>query len=132
MKHAAMANLRKFETDPDWKVVGKRPKDFIKRLITVEANRITADQALKHSWFTNRHHGEIFELLYQQAVLDKWKPRPSAHSITVELEPASRPVPKLLTSAYLPVHEGDETRSGQQEKSTPAVTQSLMSELDIS
>ncbi|KAF2868529.1 kinase-like domain-containing protein [Massariosphaeria phaeospora] len=63
------------EYDLAWAVVGSRPKDFIKRLLVLrEENRLTATEALAHSWFSNECHAAEFEALYSRAVRD-WQPR---------------------------------------------------------
>jgi len=117
MKFAATSSLRNIETDPhsDWRRVGKRPKDFIKRLVTVEANRITADEALKHAWFTNDHHAELFDVLYERAVLDKWKLRPVVQPMTVQLNPIDVPANKVDDPGYFPINYGSEPQAAEKE-----------------
>jgi pheromone a factor receptor len=118
MKFAAMSSFRRIETDPhsDWRRVGKRPKDFIRRLVTVEANRITANEALNHPWFNNNHHAELFAVLYKRAVLDKWKPRPILKPITVQLDPIDLPAPKDDDSEYFPVRDGSDIQLEKEEE----------------
>jgi len=116
MKFAATSSFQRIEIDRDWKRIGKRPKDFIRKLVTVEANRITADQALNHSWFTNTHHTELFDVLYERAVLDKWKPRPVLDPITVELDPVDLPAAEVCTSEYFPARDGSASQHEEEEE----------------
>ena len=49
-------------------------KDFIKRLLVLdERARLTADQALKHGWFTGEKHKQPIETRYDQAIAG-WQP----------------------------------------------------------
>lgn len=58
-----------------WRLVGKRPKDFVRKLLVLEEpQRLTVQQALAHEWFTNKHHVDEFEAVYQRAIHD-WEPR---------------------------------------------------------
>jgi len=71
---AARCDLTVLETGPGWQNVGRRPKDFIKRLVTLdEANRMTAKQALEHIWFTNKWYADKLEVIYDRAIRD-WQP----------------------------------------------------------
>ncbi|KAB8349461.1 hypothetical protein FH972_023488 [Carpinus fangiana] len=55
--------------------IGERPKDFIRGLIILDGHqRMSADAALAHSWFTNRYHKKEFEALYKRAI-EKWTSR---------------------------------------------------------
>lgn len=62
--------------DPDqWSVIGKRARRFIQQLLVMdEHHRLTVDAALKHGWFTNRHHMAEFESLYERSIKG-WLPR---------------------------------------------------------
>jgi serine/threonine protein kinase len=78
-----------------WTKVGDRPKDFIKKLLVLrEDDRMTADEALAHDWFSNKFHAAEFEALYERTTRD-WKPRPKA-SIFVE------PILRDVTADSLP------------------------------
>ncbi|KAH0562230.1 hypothetical protein GP486_003067 [Trichoglossum hirsutum] len=68
--------LRRMESgQEEWDNVGARPKDFVKKLIVPDAEkRMTVQQALNHSWFTNKAHRALFEDLYKRAIRD-WAPR---------------------------------------------------------
>ena len=58
-----------------WSKVGPRPKAFIKSLLVLDENRrLTADQALAHSWFTHESYANEFDSLYQHAIKN-WRPR---------------------------------------------------------
>jgi len=135
MKYAALSSFHRIETDRDWKRIGKRPKDFIRKLVTVEANRITADQALKHSWFTNSHHTELFDVLYERAVLDKWKPRPVLEPITVELDRTDLPAAEVCAPDYFPARDGSASQQEEEEEleeMSPGEQGPSSSSLDVS
>ncbi|KAK2749833.1 hypothetical protein FQN57_005247 [Myotisia sp. PD_48] len=72
---AKQCNLSVLEKDEDWAVVGTRAKEFVRRLLVLNgAQRLTAEEALEHDWFTNRAHREAFEVVYEKAV-QGWNPR---------------------------------------------------------
>ncbi|KAF2404434.1 kinase-like protein [Trichodelitschia bisporula] len=61
-----------------WKGVSRRPKDFVERLLVLdESLRMNVQQALAHEWFTNPHHVQEFDAVYQRAIAD-WEPLPRA------------------------------------------------------
>jgi serine/threonine protein kinase len=69
-----------------WRLVGKRPKDFIRKVLVLEElQRLTVQQALVHEWFTNRHHVDEFEAVYQRAIHD-WEPRRKIFRIVEALD----------------------------------------------
>lgn len=75
-KLAQECDLQQLENDPEWKLVGKRPKDFVRRLLVLhEERRMTAKDAKQHSWFSNDFHRVDFETVYCRATRH-WKPRP--------------------------------------------------------
>ena len=54
MRLAAKCNLDTLDTGQQWRNVGKRAKDCIKRLLILdEAQRMPVKQALGHPWFSN-------------------------------------------------------------------------------
>lgn len=54
-----------FTSSSQWSMIGKRARRFIQQLLVKdEHQRMTVEQALKHRWFTNRHHVAEFEALY--------------------------------------------------------------------
>jgi serine/threonine protein kinase len=65
-------------TDRIWASVGHQPKEFIRKLLVLDENdRMTAQQALAHPWFSNEKHAADFEALYKRSI-QGWKPRPKA------------------------------------------------------
>ncbi|KAK8178932.1 kinase-like domain-containing protein, partial [Phyllosticta paracitricarpa] len=63
---ARNVNLAVLDEHPDWKHVGSRAKDFIKKVLVIDENaRMTVKDALAHPWFTNKAHAEDHETLYQ-------------------------------------------------------------------
>ncbi|KAH0544412.1 hypothetical protein FGG08_001438 [Glutinoglossum americanum] len=84
--------LRRIESDEEeWENVGPRPKDFVKKLMVPNVEkRMKAQQALKHSWFTNKAHIALYEEIYERAIRD-WRPRTPCPNI---IEDISLPIPK--------------------------------------
>ena len=63
---------------PLWRMVGNRPKHFIKRLLVLEEEgRMTASEALAHPWFTNESHAHDYGDLYKRSI-QAWEPRPKS------------------------------------------------------
>jgi serine/threonine protein kinase len=85
--------LRRLESnEEEWRDVGPRAKDFVKKLIVVDAGkRMTARQALQHHWFTNEAHRGSYERLYERAVKN-WETRTRCANI---IEDISLPIPNL-------------------------------------
>lgn len=76
LKAAAECNLSEIDISEKWKPVGERPKDFVRRLLVLdEVKRMTVKEALDHQWFTNEHHKDEFEAVYQRGIRH-WRPRP--------------------------------------------------------
>ncbi len=74
-KLARDCDLRQLDHVAEWHFVGKRPKDFVRRLLLLdEEQRMTAKDAKKHSWFSNDLHRMAFEEVYHRAT-KHWKPR---------------------------------------------------------
>ena len=72
---AARGELGPLEKSRAWRIVGVRPKAFVRRLLVPdERHRMTAKEALKHEWFTNDVHKTDFEELYLRAT-KHWRPR---------------------------------------------------------
>lgn len=72
---AKKCDLSRMDYGSEWVCVGRRPKDFIRRLLVLdESQRMTAPQALEHKWFTNKHYKAEYENLYER-VVESWKPR---------------------------------------------------------
>ncbi|KIW71029.1 hypothetical protein PV04_03247 [Phialophora macrospora] len=58
----------------EWQAVRQRPKEFVEKLLVLEeAARLTAEEALRHSWFYNEVHKHDFEDLYQRTI-KHWRP----------------------------------------------------------
>jgi serine/threonine protein kinase len=58
-----------------WRAVGKRPKDFVRKLLVVdESKRLDIKQALAHDWFTNKYCEDSFKAVYEKAI-SAWQPR---------------------------------------------------------
>jgi hypothetical protein len=74
-KLAQECNLQQLDHVPEWRIVGKRPKDFVNRLLVLdEEQRMTAKDAKDHWWFSNDSHKMDFEDVYHRAT-KHWRPR---------------------------------------------------------
>ncbi|KIX09946.1 uncharacterized protein Z518_01027 [Rhinocladiella mackenziei CBS 650.93] len=68
-------NLEFLRKSKDWQLVRKRPKEFVEKLLVLdEGARMTAEEALEHSWFSNETHKDDFEDLYRRTI-KHWHPR---------------------------------------------------------
>ncbi|WEW56435.1 serine/threonine protein kinase [Emydomyces testavorans] len=76
---ARECNLGRLEEIEEWFHVGRRAKDFVRKLLVLDENqRMTAKDAVKHDWFTNPFHKRAFEEIYQKGI-SEWKPRPNGN-----------------------------------------------------
>lgn len=74
-KLAQECNLQQLDHVAEWQLVGRRPKDFVKRLLILdEEERLTAREAKQHWWFSNDFHKLDFEEVYHRAT-KHWRPR---------------------------------------------------------
>ncbi|PGH18269.1 CAMK protein kinase [Helicocarpus griseus UAMH5409] len=74
-KMALNCDLSSLEKERDWKRVGKRAKDFVRKLLVLdEEKRMTAQEAICHEWFTNPIYKKEFARLYERATSD-WRRR---------------------------------------------------------
>jgi hypothetical protein len=72
---AQECDLQQLDGVAEWQIVGKRPKDFVKRLLVLDdEQRMSAKDAKNHPWFSNELHKVDFEELYHRAI-KHWKPR---------------------------------------------------------
>ena len=71
---AAKCDLTKLDTEPLWKHVSKQAKDFVKQVVRLEENeRLSAEQALKHPWFSEGDRKAFLQTNYKKAI-EGWKP----------------------------------------------------------
>ncbi|KAI7131914.1 hypothetical protein KC324_g16934, partial [Hortaea werneckii] len=74
-------DLSVLDTRLSWRDVSRNAKEFIRSCLTMdESARITANQALLHSWFTNSHYAAELKAAYGRAIYD-WKPRNESHDL---------------------------------------------------
>ncbi|OJD38918.1 camk protein kinase [Diplodia corticola] len=98
---SSRCNLDILDNDPAWQKVGRRAKDFIRRTVVLDENdRLSAKEALRHDWFSNRAHVDEFEAVYQHVTKD-WEPRRRIFKI-IEHIPSARPQMQLNTSQFFP------------------------------
>ena len=72
---AQECNLQQLECVAEWQFVGKRPKDFVRRLLVLdEEQRMAPSDAKRHCWFSNDSHRLDFEAVYHRAI-QHWRPR---------------------------------------------------------
>lgn len=82
---AKKCDVKSIEEELDRNGAGKRPKDFVRRLLILDENkRMNVKQALRHSWFTNPAHKREFEALYKRSIRN-WKPRVHKEPVIVDL-----------------------------------------------
>lgn len=97
--NAMRRNLSSLNASKGWQKAGPRAKDFVMKLLVVnEDQRLTATEALKHSWFANRHHCREFADLYRRATAS-WTPRSEGKRLIVDLDAKTRDLPSELSSA---------------------------------
>jgi serine/threonine protein kinase len=94
-------DLRAMETGDHWQHVGRKAKSFVKQCVMEESCRLTAEEALQHSWFTNPHYAEELEAAYQRAIQD-WEPRSKNTNVIESINTQTDPAPsgKDLTSPH--------------------------------
>jgi hypothetical protein len=74
-KLAQDCDLKQLEHVVEWQFVGKRPRDFVRRLLVLdEERRMSAKDAKQHWWFSNDFHRLDFEEVYHRAS-KHWRPR---------------------------------------------------------
>lgn len=72
---AVQAELSRLEEDKRWRGLSERSKNFVRRLLVLhEEERLTAEGALQHPWFSNEIHKADFEELYKRTTKN-WRPR---------------------------------------------------------
>ena len=77
IKAAAECNLDRLENSSAWLDVNHNAKDFVKKLLVLdEKARLTARQALGHSWFTEDPKQKDLETTYKEIVAGwkRWSP----------------------------------------------------------
>lgn len=83
---AAKCDLSLLDDSPDWKNVQPQAKDFVKGLLQLNENaRMSAEQALKHAWFTEGPRKALFEEKYSQAIRG-WKRTMSSADFIEDLD----------------------------------------------
>lgn len=96
---AESADLSELDQDDEWKQVSCRPKDFVSKLLIKDDNqRMTADQALSHGWFTHNVYRNEFDELYKRTIRG-WRPRVPKEPVIQELNGASRKVISEIDSS---------------------------------
>ncbi|RMD43127.1 hypothetical protein DV735_g2056, partial [Chaetothyriales sp. CBS 134920] len=72
---AKECNLEFLRQSSEWQTVRARPAAFVERLLVLEdEERMTAEEALEHEWFSNEIHRTNFQELYQRTI-KHWKRR---------------------------------------------------------
>ncbi|KAK2820068.1 hypothetical protein FQN49_007750, partial [Arthroderma sp. PD_2] len=84
-KLAKQCNLGILEQDEDWRKIGERAKEFVRGLLVLnDKQRMTAEDALSHDWFSNTAHSQAFEELYMRAIRG-WEPRDEKEKVLYDL-----------------------------------------------
>ena len=83
---AAQCNLEQMDESPTWNDVGHRARDFVRKLLVLNENqRLTAEEALQHRWFTVKRHRLLFESVYEKSIRG-WHPSPKDLDIVEDLD----------------------------------------------
>ncbi|KAK2731296.1 hypothetical protein FQN55_004783 [Onygenales sp. PD_40] len=78
---AKSCNLKYLQNDATWEAVGRRAKDFVHNLLVLEEeNRMTAEQAMNHEWFTTPTYKRELDILYRYAI-GGWVPRRGSNAV---------------------------------------------------
>ena len=73
IKAAAECDLDRLDHSSPWLSVEQQAKDLLKRLLVLdEKSRLTVQQALEHSWFTEGSKRTFLEQTYKQ-IIESWK-----------------------------------------------------------
>jgi serine/threonine protein kinase len=77
-----------------WEMIAKRARSFVTSLLVLqEDQRLTAKQALEHSWFTHHICAHSFDAVYERSVRE-WKPRStSEQDIVVHIDTSDIAIP---------------------------------------
>ncbi|KAK0879095.1 hypothetical protein LTR87_007045 [Friedmanniomyces endolithicus] len=68
-------DLTFIDTAAAWRDVSRKAKAFVRGCLNIdEDERLNAEEALQHQWFTHKHYAAELEAAYRRAVQD-WKPR---------------------------------------------------------
>ncbi|KAF1983482.1 kinase-like protein [Aulographum hederae CBS 113979] len=72
---SANCNLDVLDKSEEWKGVGNRPKDLVRKLLVLdESQRLNVDEALAHPWFTNPLYAAELDAIYERSI-SSWTPR---------------------------------------------------------
>ncbi|RMY03921.1 hypothetical protein D0867_10524 [Hortaea werneckii] len=103
-------DLSVLDTRLSWRDVSKNAKEFIRSCLTMdESARITANQALLHSWFTNSHYAAELEAAYARAIYD-WKPRNKSHDLVEVLDTSNVVLQNKTVHGHEQQAEGTKSR----------------------
>jgi serine/threonine protein kinase len=117
------------EYHPTWCDVDRHAKDFIKRLLVLEEDgRMTASEALAHTWFSNECYAEDLEDVYTRSI-SGWHPRAESSQL---VERISKSLPNLSVVG-LPDHFiNQDTVSRYFHPSEQRMTQNIIQTLSAS
>lgn len=108
-KLAQQCDLQQLDHCAEWQFVGKRPKDFVRRLLVLdESQRMSAKDAKDHWWFSNDFHRLDFEELYHRAT-KHWKPSTLKDPV-IELIDAEQLVALPVLQKYNPLGQRNNRR----------------------
>ncbi|KAL1304428.1 hypothetical protein AAFC00_003425 [Neodothiora populina] len=78
-----------------WALVTKRGKAFVKALLVLdEKKRLTATQALQHSWLSCAAYADELNTVYESAI-ENWRPRTTAGDVVHTDDNSASPVPPV-------------------------------------
>ncbi|KAK3074425.1 hypothetical protein LTR53_003156 [Teratosphaeriaceae sp. CCFEE 6253] len=102
-------DLTFMDTSEFWRAVEATAKSFIRGCLDVDEDaRLTADQALNHEWFTNKHYATDLEAAYQRSIQD-WRPRATEGNLVEFIDTSDLTYdtkhPSATTSHHFPAHD---------------------------
>ena len=122
---AAKCDLRRLDDSKIWDGIDTRAKDFIKHLLVLdEGQRLTANQALTHRWFTQKRSRQSIEDRYNQAISD-WTIRSTARDFKKDIAHfIDRRIPKddVSSARAPPAPSADMLRSHESVASTNGIS----------
>lgn len=103
-------DLAMLDNDDQWLSTSPNARSFVRQCLAAdEVERLTAEEALLHPWFSNRHYSDELKLAYQRAV-GGWRPRQTnedvvrridtTHTVKAALERPQNGRPLQATSSH--------------------------------
>ncbi|KAK0936146.1 hypothetical protein LTR29_012244 [Friedmanniomyces endolithicus] len=99
-------DLSFIDTAAAWQDVSRKAKAFVRGCLNIdEDERLNAEQALQHRWFTHKHYAAELEAAYRRAI-QGWKPRTVKGSLV-----------EFIDTSDIIVSDPPDTRNAEETKS---------------